>query len=359
MRRRICSYVTALLVGLCLSAGCTDDLPKITLIRQLEPLGARTEVVDAPERTSPRAGEDVRYRIVTALPELAQDRSAFSTLMLECTAPDAETEVAPCQELVELGERGKGPSGAIDLDALGLMLDPEALAALDCEQSYRMQLGPLSLHCAVGEPEFTLSVPKGASGARFVSGVICNRGVAQLDRKRIGELRCGDDPRDELAFFGTVALQPEDEPDNLQLDLDGLRLTLDDEAWDAWPDDEKAPDADDCEDGDLPRVAFEAKRTIGLFYEADKLERVDGERETLELSTYATAGEVERRYTVFDPEDRTEDGELASELEWTAPTKQENDDYKRRKADDPVRFYVAARDLRGGFSVREYYLCLD
>jgi hypothetical protein len=100
---------------------------------------------------------------------------------------------------------------------------------------------------------------------------------------------------------------------------------------------------------------------IRLSYDPNARDMVDGEPETVELSVHATAGEMERRFTLFGPDEEAQDGMLVAELDWTAPKPGDEDlngDVIITPGGKIVRFYITVRDQRGGYDVIERALCI-
>lgn len=348
-----------------LLGGCEDDLTPITFIEQLDLLGVRAEVVGDTGRNRPRPGETYTFSPILAWPERDPDLSQLSTLVVHCTASDFVNVFPVCLELL-----GDNAVEAIDTE---MAPDNAAEAQLECDGPLNLNVAGLGLHCALGLPTFTLQMPTtpemidGEFRDRLIVGVTCNGGYAALTLEPESPFGCvardGEAPVDEVQFFGTVAFERQDgdvnnnpEPDSLDVRL--LRPDDDDaETWPRWTRSDP-PQADACTNGsalELPEVSLEEEVDIEFRYATDAIETIDGERETIEVSSYVNAGELERRFTVFREDD---DPASAQVLTWTAPSRTSLEDLERRQPDDPIRFTMVVRDGFDGVSSADYYLCL-
>lgn len=383
-------------VGVLLSAlalvasGCADDLPKATKIARMRLLGAELSVTTDPTRTTPMPGEAVRMTLSTQFPSLAADREAVHTLLITCTAPDRYTGGIPiCQELIDVATAPGASVGDIELP-------PGFDQRFECgEISFATPLfppSPLSAHCKVGEPVFELGIPKGytADELLFV-GIVCERGAAVLDPALPELFGCDDPTAEPIALHGLLRVQHERADENHNPDMSALRLVREITGlWEPIDPSVLVPDNEMCaplvrgaeDDPKLPWVI--GSMDFGLRYTASARELVDGKPEKLEVTVYATEGEIERRFTLFAPDDvgrelldadgnplLDEDGnalrELHDALRWTSP---ELSELSFKPADPDagmpedegsdgklVRVFVTVRDGRGGFGQSDYALC--
>jgi hypothetical protein len=175
-----------------------------------------------------------------------------------------------------------------------------------------------------GEPAITFAVPDPPSASWLaVTGVVCPGG-------------CSASPGTPVSL--DFALGTADEINsNPSLGAEGLLL---DGA--PWPE-----GSDDC--SLLPQVAPGSKHALELVLDdADRdalpqATSVDPAYETLQLSHFVTAGELERAFSVL-PGD--EPG-LRAKVSWKAPS-----------AATLVRFFLVVRDLRGGSDWALRALCV-
>ena len=378
---RICS--TAALLGLfALLHGCDDDLPRATEIVHMRVLGAQLEVANPTDgdatRATPKPGEKVRVTLPIGFPALEPEpngdvlslprkQARVSSLIVACTAPDRYTGGIPiCQELIDLAEL------AADVPPEDIPDDvPALLMPFRCDGSMSFSLGgPLSVNCTEGTPVVELTVPADYERERLLfSGIVCERGtpIARADQQEpfaCCEPSDSDDPSEckeiergeAIRVHGLIPVQQRKADVNHNPDIDALRIVR--EVNGAWnpvdpslltvmneTDCKRVADAQENK-ADFPLLYGHIDFT--LKYDGKKRERFEGQPEQLEITLYTTHGEMERRFTLFDPQDN----DLSSTLRYTPP-----------KKDIPgggqlVRFYASVRDQRGGFSLAEYALCL-
>jgi hypothetical protein len=386
---RLIVHVLALAV---LAAGCADDLPKATEIARMRVLGAELSVVDDELRTTPMPGESVRLSLSTQFPSLAADRGAIHSLLVTCTAPDRFTGGIPiCQELIDVVS---APGASVD--------DIELPAGFDTRIECPGLLGdnfaspvfppsPLSAHCKTGEPVFEVAIPEGYTADEVLFfGVVCERGTAVLDPALPDLFGCTDDSAEPISLHGLIKVQYEPEDRNENPDITALRLVREkDGVWLPVDPGVLAPESEMCGpllgkelDPRLPSIIGALPIQIIYYANARELD-ADGVPEQLEFSVYATAGDLERRFTLFRPEDEGRrildadgnpiidaDGdevrELHDQLRWKSPPIKEltftpgNPDAGiPDKGSDGllVRFFVTVRDGRGGFAQADYALC--
>lgn len=383
---RICS--AAALLGLfALLHGCDDDLPRATEIVHMRVLGAKLEVANPTDgdatRATPKPGEKVRVTLPIGFPALEPNdrgevlslqrrQSRVSALIVGCTAPDRYTGGIPiCQELIDVATAA--PELAGELPAFG--------GDFPCpvNGSSSVTRGALSLHCTQGTPVFELSVPEDYRRDRMLfSGIVCEEGTPFSRTDPQSPFACcarfadpeepspGEEPilqecleltsSEAIRVHGLIPVQQRKADVNHNPDIDALTIVR--QVNGAWnpvdpslltvmneTDCKRVADAQENK-ADFPLLYGHIDFT--LKYDGKKRERFEGEPEQLEITLYTTHGEMERRFTLFDPQDN----DLRSTLRYTPP-----------KKDIPgggqlVRFYASVRDQRGGFSIAEYALCL-
>jgi len=342
---------TVLTVSLWLLAGCDSDLPRATEVVSMRSLGARLEVLDDEARTTPEPGERLRVSVPIVFPTLDRDAGELRSMFVGCTAPDRFTGGMPiCQELIDAALAGEELNDALP------MIEGERLRCSDLQPPRRAQREAVSLQCVNEAPAPILDVPANfEADAMLMLGVICQRGdpyIEPLDPLLFG---CEDNDDGEIVRVqGILTVQQRAGDRNLNPNLDALTVLREGVEWLA-PDPEMLPPEEGCED-DVPagdpalHSVVPGTHVITLRYDGDAREEVDGEPEDLELTVYTTAGEMERRFTVFEG---TESGTLEGTLDWDPP----------KPADIPtggqlVRFFITLRDQRGGFELTERVVCL-
>jgi hypothetical protein len=350
---------------LLLVAACEDDLPKATLVERLRLLGAKLEVQGDETRTTPRPGEEVQISFATVFPSLDVDRSQIQSLFITCTAPDRYTGGIPiCQELIDIASAPGAPLESIELPQ-GF---PETFA---CDNTFsRPPVGPLSLHCVLGEPTTELVVPRQYRAKELlIAGIVCESGLAILDPTLPGLFGCSEGVPG-VAVHGLIPVQYEPEDENRNPDMTAFRMELErDGEWGPADPASLVPENEEScsssardEPGDRVLPETIGRMKLNLIYDAAARERFEGEPEQLELTVYATAGDMERRFTLFASDDdgrAVEDAvgnvlrrELRDTLDWDSPPLDELPVEGKL-----VRFFVTLRDGRGGYGQADYALC--
>ena len=336
--------------------GCNDDFKDITAVTESRILGAHVSVTGDPERVTPRPGEtaDVRFELVAPRP--GPDTDDLYSMFVSCTYPNRFTGIPVCQEFLELLQ-GVDLSDAEDAD----------IPRIPCigEQDI-MEMG-VGFVCKKGVPELTISVAEDFDGpAKLVRGVICDGGVPFFDVAEPGLFGCTNDVKPVLTHR-QLPVSFDEREDNLNPDPAGFSFELNGEPWPALsPETEAAlEEGTPCAFQENPRDPrlvdtlddlrgldpFGHEITIAV--DEDVLEPTEDGRETIEVATHATAGEVLRWLTIFDDEFEVDDGKVSDTLEWTGR------DIDRRDTEGTlVDFYFTARDRRGGFSVMRRTACV-
>lgn len=290
--------IATLVLGLGLW-GCDDPLKSVELIAEPRVLGARVEVRDAPERAAPAPGESANVRFLLASPVLSQ---SLGFALAACPAASRNGTRSACA-----GEVFASVSSA-DGDA------PEASLSFDV---------PADLD---------------ASGRLAILGIVCPDGSPSDD----GTTCDGADPGTpvqlelELAHEDDVNQNPELQPDS---------ISFDDQAWP-----EMAAVDGDCAGLGFPVVATGSKHTLGIALDTDdrdslpQTSKLDPARESLQLSHFATAGDLTRAFESI----AWDSSELDRRVEWTAPNEA-----------GLVRFWLVLRDFRGGSAFVERAVCVQ
>lgn len=344
-----------------LLVGCEDDLPKATLIEHMRILGARTEVIGDESRSTPRLGERATVSFAVTYPELEAGDDELSSLFWACTFPTTFAGTPVCEELIEAAQAGIDPS----LDETSFSCEGFAGAPV--------QLGGITATCVDGTPRIEVPIePDFAGPAKLIQGIVCRNGTPELDLQSPTLVRCDPDSGasssevESIPVYGSVSVAREDGDENQNPSRDRIDLYLrvpnsgTPVPWPPSPPDQTLEQlAQACADGTIPR-RDRFREFISIGYGPDD------EDEPMQFSTAATYGELSRRFTVIEPEDRSDDPPdeepvsddddiRPSEFAWS-PT----EDQRRELADEPqlVRFYISVLDGRGGFDVTNRELCV-
>lgn len=424
----------ALLVVACLGAvACDQDLPKATEITDMRLLGAVVEVVGDPTRATPRPGEKVDVRFVAVHPTLAETNAQAQTMLLSCTQPTRYTGGVPvCQEFLRARQGAKDLSNEL----MGMQIPTKGSCSEELlKEGLKdgLYYGTMALRCIDGDPAARLRVSRAFSGAQMLyRGVVCERGDASIDLEDPLLFGCLGNDGETTRVHGTVTIQHDAKDENHNPNLSGARFFLGTPASEdggevdgkrrtttgaAWPlvADEDLPAEDACL-GSVPKCDADAEDQTGVLcqyaygryritvqYDPTLREKLDGEYEDLEFSVFATAGELDRRFVVFESDmkpipvsrpiacrddadcaghtgaycralncvedvkaanprtGKTETKQhrvseradvLQGAVDWTVP-----DELRGRS--QLVRFFFTALDRRGGFAVTSRALCLN
>mgnify|MGYP001548385363 CR=1 FL=1 len=282
-----------------LALGCDDPLKPVELVAEPRVLGGRVEVDGDPGRAAPAPGELATASFLLATPELA---SSLGFALAVCPGvprrgnrPDCAS--APFSEVFSANGDSDTPSIGFEVPA---ELDP--------------------------------------SGRLVVLGIICPDGTPSDD----GTTCDGADPGTPIALELELA---HDDDTNLNPELLPEDITLDDDAWPELP----AVDGD-CAGQGFAEVAVGSKHRIGIALdEADRNpllhpSKLDPVRESLQLSHFTTAGDLEHAFQSI----AWDSSALEREVSWTAP-----------KERGLVRFWLVVRDFRGGGAFTERAVCVQ
>lgn len=377
-------------VGLLPTTGCADDLPKATKVERMRVLGAQLEVVGDEARSTPRPGETVRVTLPTVFPSLEQSVDGVQTMLIRCTTPTQFTGGLPiCQEFLDaaLGQDSADVAAAIDMDTRLVCGEFPLIAE-------RQEFQGVSLWCLDGQPRAELRIPQGIAADALFLGVVCEDGAPFLDPSEPTLFGCdGDADAEAILVNGQIpVLRDADASENHNPPIDALSLEFDSDIKGYLRGDWLPPDEDTdltespCErnaDDERLRAVVGGRHEIMVRYRADAREELeDGSMERVEITIFATEGEMERRFTLFDELDepvtgplpgRDEDAPARFEqaIEWNPPrykpqelwTATEQDTFDRiglrpRFQNRLVRFFITVRDGRGGFAMTTRAVCL-
>ncbi|MDH5672184.1 MAG: hypothetical protein OEZ06_08545 [Myxococcales bacterium] len=364
--------VLALLLG----SGCDDDLPEATLIERMRVLGSRFEVVGDETRASPKPGERLHVSLATVFDTTAKNIEGVSSMVIQCTAPDQYTGGVPiCQEFLDAARL----SATAEVDP---QLEDDVTQLLD--EGFVLSCGDLgdelfefegvSLRCLEGAPETTIGIPGGfRANEALLLGVVCERGKAVLDPTLPTLMGCDDENTEGIHFSALIPVQHDPSVENQNPPLDALTLNIDGGQWERFERDEFPPEGD-CSSSapksgyglDL-RPADPGDHAIRISLRDDVREALEEGRENMEVVIHATAGDMERRFTLFqdadldDPDPEVDDGDpdtIDKLIEWEPPSPALLNALEVAKTGMLVRFFVTLRDGRGGFDMASYALCV-
>ncbi len=284
-----------MLLGLLL-LGCDDPLKSVELVREPRVLGARVEVEGDAGRAAPAPGETATVSFLLAAPALD---TPLGFALAACPAEPRRGGRSGCA----------GEPFAQVLEASG------ELASL----------------------QFTVPDSLDPAGRVLVLGIVCPEGAPSADG-----LSCdGPDPGTpvtlelELARDDDANQNPELEPETIAFD------------GEPWP--HVAAIDGDCRGLGLPEVeAGSTHRLDVALSEADRdpllrASRLDPARESLQLSRFATDGDLSRAFESIAWDSR----ELLRSVTWKAPSRS-----------GFVRFWLILRDFRGGGAFAERSVCV-
>ena len=306
--------VAAALAGAVLTWACGEPIHDPGLIEHSRVLGARVEVAAAPERASPAPGERATLRWLVADPEPAR---LLSWSMIVCEAEEVARGLPICARPPFFSAESGAPRLAQPI--LELTVPAEAELA--------------------GKPRLV------------VQGVVCADGVARLGSSW-PDSRCEGDGAERTLVMQYVFVERAGFS-NHNPSLVELGVWLDGEPW-AAPDPDWPP-SQPCTEGppDLRRVAAgSGEHRIELAPDQASREPLDDDPlgrslETLQLSHFVTAGEIERPFSAIEGED----ADPSVTLSWVAPS-------TAPAGGTRVRLYVVARALRGGADWTLRTLCV-
>jgi hypothetical protein len=313
-----------------LLVGCGEQLDPASLLNQTRPVGVLFSVAGTPESTRPAAEDTLD---VTLLMAHAAEELPVSYFAIFCVPAPSTVGVPFCA-----------------FDDAG---DPILVGGIHAAND------------VVGDPSFALAIPSeaeldalGVESSLLMLGAFCQGRIASItslanlfDADTTNVSPCSD-PEDDGALLTTqVTLLRGDTQPNANPGI--ASLTLAGESWDSVP--SGTDTATGCMGQGLPE-ARQGDEPITIILRATGTSResydalVDGEltpvRESLQVTSLATAGEMQRTFTFIDDERDVVD------VEWLPPTEGTPLDGER------VRFEFVMRDGRGGLARVRRQLCL-
>jgi len=350
------THVLAALAGLLLasSLGCEEDLPKASLISHMRVLGARTEVIGDETRSTPRPGETARLTWSVAFPDYDISDDELSSLFLACTAPTRFTGTPVCQEIVDAATGRGRPIGFLGTLPMGCDVRPNSV----------QMIAGIRIYCVTGTPELEVKIDPGVRSDRLIQGVVCRNGIPQFDTESPVGVSCipkgGVDESDveSIAVYGTIGISRAGEPENKNPDLSrlslGLRVEKSSRAvpWKPTPAEALPELIDDCSAADSSEVLSSNgyPGVIELSYPEDD----ESGEEDLVFSTYATYGDLSRRFTVIEAETGRDPKE--PDQTWELSEEERDELFGQPKL---IRFFFTVVDGRGGFDVTTRELCVN
>lgn len=291
-----------LLVACCagwLALGCDDPLKPVDLVAEPRVLGGRVEVDGEPGRAAPAPGELATASFLLASPQLSQSLGFAFAVCPAVARRGTRSDCASAPFADVFSANGDSPTPSIGFE-VPADLDP--------------------------------------SGRLAVLGIICPDGTPSADGKTCD----GADPGTPIALELDLA---RDDDVNLNPELLPEDITFDGETWP-----ELAAVDGDCAGQGFAEVAVGSKHVLGIVLDdADRdpllhPSKLDPTRESLQLSHFTTAGELEHAFQsiAWDSE------QLAREVQWSAP-----------KEPGLVRFWLVVRDFRGGGAFTERAVCVQ
>ena len=279
--------------------GCGGDLPQASRLERTRVLGARVQVTADPGRADAQPGEAAAVEWVLAGPRAP---GALAWSFGVCTAIDGA-----CQDAPGMPTQGNGAA----------VLVPFTMPAATDDVRRPMMIGAI---CEGGAP-----------GSNAAGLPTCGAGTTSAN----------------VARFQLPASAGNRHP---QIGDDVIEL--DGAPWTARAAGDAGGPCDDT--SGLPVVApSDTERRFRMVTDANDRDAVTpaGELEGLQLSSFATAGELAGQYTTVDPTDTRPDADLTGK--WTTPVAK----------DVPatgltVHFVFVMRDGRGGLDLTDRALCV-
>ena len=340
--------------ALALSA-CANDFDKPTLISHPMLLGLRASVVGDPQRATPAPGEDVVVQVEMAGPRGSYKADQLSTMMVECGFPDRFAGIPICQEFLDLASL---PPDQLKNMFGDLMVAPGEVH-IPCDGNISAEALGVTLNCIAGPPNLEFTVREDVKpGDRLLRGVVCTKGQAVFDPSLPELFGCdGGDEKSALPFHTRLSVSWDGQARNNNPDIAELKLTMNGRAFDkmADPSFPKKSCVDAAQKSELILIdPFDQEIEFVVPKKArEKLS--GGGRENWELTVYASAGDVLRRFTLFTDEDTKDLGDPAMKsVVWDG-----SDAVKMFGTSKLVDFWITVRDQRGGFAVLPRSACVE
>ncbi len=347
------SFVLAFVLA---ASACGNDLPKASVITHMRVLGAQVSVVGDPTRSTPKPGQSALITFRMAYPSVETSDAELSSFLFSCTAPTSYTGIPTCQELIDAIQRPVRPGQ-----------DKVELEGGNCKgfEGKSAVTGTLGESCVTHTPKMTVKIePDSKVGAKLVMGVICRNGWPSVDPSLANIFGCIPKPGkkssevETIGVYATIRIEHSSEFQNKNPDLGlgtfkvspGNGTSLDGATvWATTKISDLPATDDDCADAAKAKLVTTLDGEIDTFhiaYPAKARELHDGVLETLELSSYATAGELSQRFTLLDPAQPVVDGQLQTELTWQLSKAEKATVGPNGKL---VRFFFTVLDHHGGF----------
>jgi hypothetical protein len=300
------------------TSGCGEPLVAPELVQGNRILGARTEADVAPSLASVAPGQSATLRWFAVSPS---GPAALGWAFSICIAAPVSRDLPICA----------APSFAHFANPTPTVDEPRLHFSMPDEQS---------LH---GAEQVT------------ANGAFCTSGSPSLGSSDADPFaaHCPDPAeRPLLATMGILVAR--DDNANLSPSLQSAQVELDAASWSSWR--EPSPNGPGCLDlaPMVPSVkAASHSHEITLTLAGDQSEPLavvsshSATRETIQLSHYVTAGELERAYSIVD----FEQPPARVKLHWSAPAVVAADGQL-------VRFYFVVRDGRGGVDWTTRAVCV-
>jgi len=295
--------ISVFAAALCL-AGCGDSLKSVSLIEQTRVLGARVEAETDPGRSSPLPGERASLRFFLAAPNAEPN---FSYALTVCAVHLTDNGFPPC---------AGAPFASV------VQADPTSTGA--------------RLDFQVPEDVDLKSTPHA-----FASGLICPD--SGMKSATDGAPSCVTGTGNPVAFEFELG-GPEQSNRSPTFAADAL--SLDGEPW------LESTEAS-CDDGSLRQVTARSRHWLGIsladsdFEALTQQTSIDPARETLLVSPFSNAGELEHAYLELSADTPAEQRKVA----WDAPATKD-------ALPSLVGFYVVVRDTRSGEDFAKRALCV-
>lgn len=346
-------WLALLGIGFLGALGCEEDLPKVTLIEHMRVLGAKQEVIGDEKRAIPRPGETARMTWEMAYPDVSTTNDELASFFIECTAPSRFTGTPVCQEFIDAAQGRTTGLG------FGFSQPPEGC---DKKPNSTQTIAGIRLVCVTGTPTVDVKVASSVKSARLVQGIICRNGIPQLDLDSPTGASCQRKPNvasddfESITVYGTVnvATEADQDNDNPNIDLAKFSIrtpeTAEPKAWTATPPEALEEAEANCKNVGTILTTNGYPSILLIDYDRRGEERKS--EEDIVFSTYATFGELSRRFTVFES---TGEQVEAPDQKWELSEEERKDLVGKPKL---VRFYITMVDGRGGFDMTTRELCI-